>query len=239
MIHYCCSDLHGDYKLWKQIKKKLIKEDAVLYFLGDAIDRGRNGYRIMKEMLDNPRVIYLKGNHEQMFIDWAFEYLKNSDEINTLQSLQYLHCQNGGEYIQKDWVKDGSPKDILIALNNLDYYIVYENPQGIKIMLNHSGFPYNPKEELTIEKKDLILWDRSHCAYSLPGDVPYNYIIHGHTPIPYLSRKEIDFFAPSIYVYANGKKADIDMATDSSNMTCLINLDTFEITYLATDKKEN
>ena len=72
---YACSDLHGMYKLWKQIENYL-QEDDRLIFLGDAADRGTDGIQIMVELLADPRVTYLKGNHEDMMVKVCLEYVE-------------------------------------------------------------------------------------------------------------------------------------------------------------------
>ena len=65
---YACSDIHGSLSIWNKIKEILKPNDA-LYFLGDACDRGFDGWQIIKEMLDDLRVIYIRGNHEQLPLD--------------------------------------------------------------------------------------------------------------------------------------------------------------------------
>ena len=42
MATYACSDLHGNWELWAEIKK-FLKPDDTLYYLGDATDRGPDG----------------------------------------------------------------------------------------------------------------------------------------------------------------------------------------------------
>ena len=39
------SDIHGRYDLWEQVKEYLHDQPAI--FLGDAADRGPDGYQIM------------------------------------------------------------------------------------------------------------------------------------------------------------------------------------------------
>ena len=56
---YACSDLHGLYPLWEQIKHYCDETDTI-YFLGDAIDRGPDGIKILLEMLYDSRVIFLR-----------------------------------------------------------------------------------------------------------------------------------------------------------------------------------
>jgi serine/threonine-protein phosphatase PP1 catalytic subunit len=61
-------DLHGDYLAYQSFIKAWKKENgAFIIFLGDYADRGKQGLEIidsMMKMVDNPRVVALKGNHE-------------------------------------------------------------------------------------------------------------------------------------------------------------------------------
>ena len=67
MATYTSSDWHGCYWVWKQIKN-ILQPDDKLYFLGDACDRSDDGWQIIKELLNDPRIIYLKGNHEDLLV---------------------------------------------------------------------------------------------------------------------------------------------------------------------------
>ena len=58
MATYACSDLHGNWELWTEIKK-FLKPDDTLYYLGDATDRGPDGWAILKEMLNDSRINYI------------------------------------------------------------------------------------------------------------------------------------------------------------------------------------
>ena len=60
------------------------------------------------------------------------------------------------------------------------------------------------------------------------------YMVHGHTPIPYLIEDVIsdwdenkDWDTGALY-YCEGHKIDIDMLTIQSHKACLLDLDTFE-----------
>ena len=50
MATYAFSDLHGEYKLFKQIQEYIQKDDVV-YCLGDCCDRGPDGIKIIQEVL--------------------------------------------------------------------------------------------------------------------------------------------------------------------------------------------
>lgn len=71
------TDLHGNGEVWKQIKKFIGNQPTV--FLGDAADRGTDGFRIIYEMKNMPNLTYLRGNHEELLIEAAREYMR--DEV--------------------------------------------------------------------------------------------------------------------------------------------------------------
>ena len=48
---YAFSDIHGNYNLFRQIKN-FIKENDVVFCLGDCCDRGLDGIKIIQEILD-------------------------------------------------------------------------------------------------------------------------------------------------------------------------------------------
>ena len=84
---YVTSDLHG-YSLEK-FKKMLdfvgFNENDFLYILGDVIDRGTDGIRILKWLMAQPNAQLILGNHEAMFLacDFLFEEI-TEDTISKL-----------------------------------------------------------------------------------------------------------------------------------------------------------
>lgn len=130
MSIYACSDLHGQYKLWTKIKNYL-QDDDKLFFLGDAIDRGSDGIKIMLEMLLDKRVVYLIGNHEEMM----YEALNDFD-ID-------LWCSNGGynTYQKFNELSLECQEFILSSLEDLRKipYYEYTNEDNQSIFLSHSG----------------------------------------------------------------------------------------------------
>ena len=47
---FACSDLHGMMSLYKQIKD-FLKPDDIVYFLGDASDRGEENWNTLKKIM--------------------------------------------------------------------------------------------------------------------------------------------------------------------------------------------
>ena len=83
---FAISDLHGMYDLWKQVQETL-QSDDILYMLGDAADRGPDGWKIIKEALGDPRVRYAHG-HKICIDAGAFATGKVAIlDLDTLQDL--------------------------------------------------------------------------------------------------------------------------------------------------------
>ena len=86
MATYAFSDLHGDYQLWTAIKN-YCKDDDILFFLGDVNDRGNDGIKILQEMIDDPRIIYILGNHEDMLLGYIEDGLSRSLQDKTSKEI--------------------------------------------------------------------------------------------------------------------------------------------------------
>lgn len=77
---YAMSDIHGHYNLFieriEQIKTELEVEGNKLILLGDYIDRGPDSFKCLElacslqNEYGNEKVIVLKGNHEEWFLDF-------------------------------------------------------------------------------------------------------------------------------------------------------------------------
>lgn len=210
MTAYAFTDIHGSYSLWKEIQK-FCKEDDIIYCLGDFIDRGPGGPAIFKEMLEDPRVIILKGNHEDMFVD---SILYNSENLP-----QYME-NYGHQAINSFYRLPYEEKEFLILeMDNLPTEITYVRPDGKKIIMTHSG-----ATSLTMKwiNNHTRLWNRTHMYTQTYWNEDKNlYIVHGHTPVQCYSKNEPMF-------YCDNHKIDLDLATYETGKIALLNLDTFE-----------
>lgn len=145
------TDVHGNYELYDQLITWCIGNDteAMVIYGGDACDRGDHGYRIMQELLDNPQVVYLKGNHEDMFVKAAYAmigFCAQSDELyEKLHSKKMLRQEvvslilsnnnsditlylgNGGMPTLVDWIMDGADEDFVTCIEGLYMTFKYEN----------------------------------------------------------------------------------------------------------------
>jgi serine/threonine protein phosphatase 1 len=258
---FCSSDWHGCGILANKVLDYL-KEDDVLYFLGDAIDRGDDGLEILIRLLDDPRVKFIKGNHEDMMekaLPHIIQQLYEYNDIFTYED-EFLELKlNGGSTIINqffDWsIKN--LEDLYKKLINLPLILSYVNKKEQVIIMEHSG--YTPP---LLKNNHDPLWDRSHFNESW-RDEQNVYIIHGHTPVQYMKfmygyknmpkmtekdfeykhlffRQEDDelnkIYRPEVLFYCDNHKIDIDMCTVASNRIALLDLDTFEPIYF---NKEN
>lgn len=228
---YCCSDLHGQYKLWEQIKKMVCADNSICYILGDCADRGVDGYKILNEVLADPEhFILLYGNHEDLFVNVMTH--PNMDNI-------YCHCMNGGEPTINAWLDDGASKEFAEKLMALPLYKTYVNAQEQQIILTHAGF--TPDSNLTIPKdKNEIIWNREHFHDEWDNGLSNTIIVHGHTPVTALLSygfNDVPYDYDDIYPYFyckdnNGQfhKVDIDCCSAFTRCTVLLDLDTWEYT---------
>ena len=226
---YACSDLHGMYNLWEQIKNYCDETDKI-YFLGDAADRGPEGFKMMLELLGDERVTYLKGNHEDMFSIVMSEYIKEDH----LEHLQWW-MSNGGSstFSAAKEREDNVLLSLIHIIDKLPEFVIYESPKGHKVFLSHAGtdLNYNKSELEYMGRKNPYIWDRRHFYAEHPADMPEVYQVHGHTPVEYLCECLYKPYKNEVVSYCDGHKYDIDLGAFYTCKTALIDLDTFEVKY--------
>lgn len=252
------TDVHGCYDLYRAAMDYCNQQDdeATIIYGGDACDRGPDGYKIMKELLDNPKVIYLKGNHEDIFFHAAMtikhdfnrevtpdnisDYLLNN-ELEFYNSPVNNHLYNGGYQTLYDWMVDGMPDEIINRINKLPLTFSYEN-----LDFCHAGGDYktfarvntNEYEGEPVDKDDLmmLIWDRNYLGL---GWAPNRTCIFGHTPTPHLPAKyygkdkSLTSVHPCAY-YATlsdkwaGRKIDMDTGAFNTHKLYVLNCLTME-----------
>ena len=232
---YCLADLHGQYDLYEKIKE-FIKPSDIVYFLGDAIDRGQEGWKLLKVIYEDPQFIYLKGNHEDMMVRALNEY-QNSGRIEG--TLCQIWFSNGGRETFESWFREGKDYSWVEKIEDLPYIEKTLNKEGKMFILSHAGF--TPREKDIIPNTEDLLWDRDHFLDGWDEEkFPNTYIVHGHTPWLYVTG-ETDVNNPHIVGYCedkNGKyrKIDIDCGSFFTSTTALFDIDTFKPIYFHSKK---
>lgn len=241
MANYASADWHGAQWAWDKVKSFLKGEDR-LYFLGDAIDRGSGrvhdgGWLMMKEMLFDERVFYLKGNHEDLLYDAYFD-----EEDSKNRRLCYV---NGGKDTLAAAEADFNAGLVFSRIKNLPLMFKYKHPDGKVIFMSHSG-------STDIDSGHALLWDRVEFLTSTNW-TDYDYVIHGHTSAKHIIQelKDVNEFywntpkggqydipehKGGAYFYFPWR-CTVDCRTIRSNQIVLLNLDTFEQHIFTKDEK--
>ena len=235
MNRYVVADLHGQLDLLNQIGEYIGTND-ILYILGDSGDRGPHPWKTLKASLDDPRFIYLMGNHDLLLIKAIEQYNKipEEDKISRLHLYIYgtgaipLLAANGGMDTLNGWIEEPNRMEYYQRLRMLPLEIRLAALDGEHfIYLTHAGYSprwYNP------DNVDNMVWDREHF-YDEPDEG--SLLIHGHTPIQVLTRrlksKGLSFDCSKGYcLYSNGSKVCIDTGACSTGEAVLVNIDTLE-----------
>lgn len=164
-------DVHGCYNELKTLITNLKesgeynKDEDKLVFLGDYIDRGKDSRLVIKFIKslqeENKNVIALKGNHEDMLLEF-YKGIDTSWKYNgykyTMDSYKGYEEQFGDDI---EWMA------------NLPLY--HEDDNFIYV---HAGIDFDlPMEE---QDKDTLLWVRNTFIYDVK-EYPKK-VIFGHTP---------------------------------------------------------
>lgn len=233
MSIYVISDLHGQLNIWHKIKEKLQPTDKVI-FLGDAVDRGDRGFELFMELLDDARVTYLKGNHEELMY---YAFMSEDTEERNFYFNEWTKEDNGGMEtlmnIRNIDLDFNLKMDYIKKIKNMPSYATYTASTGDHIILCHAGFTPGEKwDKLSAEEKGFqFLWDREHFKDAWPAGYDNTYIIHGHTPLQLMMKDGIlSSDSESLCVsYANNHKICLDVSTAFSGAALMFNLTTWSI----------
>ena len=171
-IHGCLSKLEA---LIPQID--IDSNNDTLVFIGDYIDRGPDSRGVVDLVLDLKKKIYtvicLKGNHEQMFLDYICH---NRDKD--------LYLFNGGDATIASYGYRKTPggRKIDVPDSHMSFFrsllLWYETDDHIFV---HAGL--REKIPLKDQEIDDLLWIRHEFIRS-----PYDFgktVVFGHTPMPH------------------------------------------------------
>lgn len=196
MKNYVISDVHGDYEKYKAMLERIaFSDDDTLYVLGDVIDRGKGGIKILQDMMLRPNVIPILGNHEYMaakVLPWLMtEVTEDSvDDIDedTMRGLtEWMNV--GGEVTIAEFSKlDKEEKlDVLDYLSDFELYGEVETHRQ-SFVLVHGGL-MNFSEE-----RPLWDYDVSELIFKIPDlhrkYFADKYLVFGHVPTRVLYASE-------------------------------------------------
>lgn len=184
---YACSDIHGQYRLFKKMLKDIrFSDDDLLYILGDIIDRGPESIPMLQDIMQRDNVMCLLGNHEfMMYTNYRYPEKDNS----------WLYSANGGTVTRADFEKlsTAEQEKILNFIGNMALQIDL-TVEGEHFLLSHSDF--------IADKNSILFKDVSyHVATGTVWNSPWRTWEHvpkkkyktdnrihviGHVPVQYL-----------------------------------------------------
>jgi serine/threonine protein phosphatase 1 len=183
--YYLIGDIHGHISKLKKIISLVradFKNGDSFIFLGDYIDRGPSSFEVIEyliELSSKYRIVFLKGNHEDMFL----RYITKGDNYSN-------YIRNGGGSTIKSYIRNLNdftiPESHRNFFNNLKLY--YENDDFIAV---HAGL--DPEIiNINEQQKDEMIWIREEF-YRYPKKWDKT-VIFGHTPTIYINNSDLVYF---------------------------------------------
>lgn len=206
------TDIHGNKRLFDFLRKWCYEQDSqcTIVYGGDAADRGEDGFYIMNELLNDPHIIYLYGNHEDLFVkaadaiigayvsdDEKHKYIHHYNEKQVDEILRKmnddnfdvkLHISNGGAPTLKAWLINGADEEFIDNIRNLPRTFSYENIDFCHAGGSYRAFKVVAKAEYENKlrpyyEENILIWDRDCIPL---GWETGRICVHGHTPTTYL-----------------------------------------------------
>lgn len=178
MNYYAIGDIHGNFfKLNRLIKRLNIKKDDILVFLGDYIDRGPMSFEVIDLLIEFDKLhncVFLKGNHEDMFVD----YLSGIHED--------IFINNGGQTTIQSYIVNGFKVDRYtpsklrkVPESHMNFFLGLKDYYEVEdFIFVHAGI--HPRTPMERQPDEYLLWDRSFAVacQSYSGKT----VVFGHTP---------------------------------------------------------
>lgn len=193
---YVTSDLHG-YPLEKftdMLKSVNFSEDDTLYILGDIIDRGKDGIKLLRWCMQHNNVEFILGNHEAMMLscDFLFDEITDSSiaSLNGTKLDMLSNWQANGGTSTLEALSATRKEEIKYILEYLREAPLFEalTVNDRDFILCHSGLGnFSKDKKLSQYTSHELLWSRP-TVYTDYFDNGIT-VIFGHTPTVFLGEK--------------------------------------------------
>ena len=185
---YCTADIHGDYEAYQRLLDAIsLRDEDTLFVLGDVVDRGPDGVKILQDMMMRVNVLPILGNHEYL-ASYAMQFINEEITDELLARLDETAIQ-----AIKDWFLNGgnttfremaalSQEDRDDVLDYLKEFTLYEEltVKGQKYLLTHAGIQ-NFSPEKPLEDYHPADFFHGRPDYGTPY-WPDVIVVSGHTP---------------------------------------------------------
>ena len=227
---YVCSDLHGEYEVYKEIMDR-VGENGKLYILGDAIDRGSNGIKILQDVMkrqEKGQVEFFMGNHEYMMLRSILEPEKKEElwDYNDKETHEaYEKLPSKEQEKMKDFLMDALVYK-QIEERGQEYYLVHA--RAIQ-NTNKKSQTYRELKNSNVDNKLIVSALSDSLGYDCDEkDIAKEgiFTIIGHTPT-FHNENQIELHNGYI---------DIDCGVSYGGKASLVNLTTGDVEYFSVEK---
>lgn len=228
---YAMSDLHGCFDKYREMLERIdFAPTDTLYVLGDVIDRGPDGIKILQDMQTRPNVVSLLGNHEftaAVCLPWLMEKVTDQSLAamgeTQLAALSEWITNGGGSTLRAlKLLSREEREDILKYFRGMKTYAHVE-AGGRHFVLTHSApehfAPDKPLDSYRLQ--DFLFGRPKPDAVYYPDKI----LVFGHTPTALLWGRN--------RIFRKGTIIDIDCGCvfKGGRLGCLC-LDTLEEFYV-------
>lgn len=224
---YVMSDLHGCYEKYMAMLEKIrFSENDTLYILGDVVDRGEGGIKILQDMMRRKNIKPLLGNHD----DWTLKILRmlKNPKTETLSkadmSLLQAWLSDGGKptFTAFAGLSEEEQQNILTYLDSFGLYEVL-TVGGNKFFLAHSVPSKRKMQNLAARKTEDFTFSEPEYEKEYFSDT---YIVTGHTPTSFIDRNSRG------RIWHGNRHIAIDCGAVFDNPLACLYLDTMEEFYV-------
>ena len=230
---YVMSDIHGEYEKYLAMLEKIrFSQEDTLFVLGDAVDRGKEPMKVLKDMAGRENVYFLKGNHEGMAscvlrrlnVEITEENAEGHLDGETMMAIMEW-LSNGGGTTMKEFraLPPEEKEDILDYIDDAPLYEIVDVGEKTFVLVHAGLGNFAPGKKLREYSFDEIACMRPDYERQYFDD-PSIYIVCGHTPTLAVTGKA------EIYHSHNNILIDCGAAF-SGRLACLC-LDTMEEFYV-------
>ncbi|WP_196008048.1 metallophosphoesterase [Clostridium tyrobutyricum] len=224
---YVFSDIHGFWDVYIDfINAVNFSDKDVLYIVGDVIDRGSEGIKILQDVMTRKNVFLIKGNHEYMILPALNELLySNKFSQNEIIRAELTITPIGQEDTLRDFCKL-SRKDQLDIIYYLHSLPLYQNiiVNSQEYLLVHAGLPdFDEVMDMDFYTEEELLFGPHDFSISHFNNTK---VIVGHQPTRFISGAEPD------EIFKSGDSIGIDCGLGFGGKLGILCLETGEELYL-------
>ena len=191
-MHYVIGDIHGCFDELMRLLDNIESYDpeAIIYFVGDFVDRGPKVWEvltwIMQHITPDGKYRSVRGNHEQMVLDWYEQWKWWRQEVKGTDSepdwKEPKTKYDFYEVMEKHHMLEPEKLEpVMDFFKNLPYnrLITVTNVRGEKVKFRIAHAWHYQHENISFEDQIYAnLWERKLCGNTNSGEI----IVHGHTP---------------------------------------------------------